>query len=351
MPDKNRATIPEIGNSDRKTIGGIPAMGSPNLAKLKGFLSEIPSPPIPDSLPAHLPAIFPTRDWIGGSNFWYSTRKLFGLDLNGQPKQTPFSFREYNDEVRFVSALNWSICQQRRPGVLPKYLADASFTAAWIQRVLFDFFGFQTNHRVREVREDNQLQEEEVALQAAEEAEEMEVEAAGVDENNLSFRPFGGADDIELNWTLGKLILFAFSSEPKEMASGVLLQVNANRKEAESLDEKARRMDEKAHDMKLRAKDFRRRAQRTEKAMAERAAEMAVGGITPRPSVGANQIQEDKEKEKKAADMANRWEDLADAARVKANTLRREADQAETNGVNGIEIAERWSTLRTSNAA
>jgi Golgi apyrase len=186
-----------------------PAKGSLNAAILTKILKNILSSTPIDNSPQRLKEVIQTRSFVGGSNFWYSAREVFGRD---SPKNSPFSFKEYEDEMRFVGQVRWEDYDIAEPDVREAFRATAYFTATWIHLVLFDFFGF------------------------------LGIDQTGVNEDKLLFRPYNGSDGDELSWTLGKVVLFALDSRPREMDAKVVRDVNAMRKQAESLKDEAHRM-------------------------------------------------------------------------------------------------------------
>ncbi|KZP28631.1 hypothetical protein FIBSPDRAFT_852347 [Athelia psychrophila] len=66
-------------------------------------------------LDENLVAALKARRFVGGANFWYSTREVFGrnIDLEGTPKTTVFSFEEYLAEVKSTTELAWPYLQLR----------------------------------------------------------------------------------------------------------------------------------------------------------------------------------------------------------------------------------------------
>ncbi|KAF7970922.1 hypothetical protein HWV62_22630 [Athelia sp. TMB] len=119
-----------------------------------------------------------TRRFVGGGNFWYSTRLVFGRNLDGTPKATTFSFREYLDEVQSTTNMSWTSLQLRLRNKYQDVMGNSWFVAEWVRCVLVE--GLQFNI------DDNQGHE-----------------------TQLSFRPFGGVGKADLTWTLGKAILYA----------------------------------------------------------------------------------------------------------------------------------------------
>ncbi|KAF7376830.1 Golgi apyrase [Mycena sanguinolenta] len=118
------------------------------------------------------------RRFVGGANFWYSTRAVFGKDIDGKPKRGLFSFNEYDAEVNRTTMLSWPLLKLR----LPKkedIMGTAWFVAVWVKCVLAEGFGFNL------------------------------VDQAVNSEHELSFRPYHGPEGEELTWTLGKAVQFA----------------------------------------------------------------------------------------------------------------------------------------------
>lgn len=135
--------------------------------------------------PSSLEPAIKAHKFIGGANFWYSTRTIFGLDKVGNPKTTAFSYVEFRKEVYQTLHIPWDEVQAKFPSDSYK-LGDAWIRAMWAERVLSVQFrlGF-TN-----------------------------AEAEDVDK--LTFRPFNGFEGADLTWTLGKLVHFITGNQPPE---------------------------------------------------------------------------------------------------------------------------------------
>ena len=313
-PGTSFLDIPENNSPHRQKIEDIPARGTLDFDELKAFLEDIPAQPQPPArLPEHLQAALQNRTFLGGSNFWYNTREVFGRDGNtGQPKQTPFTFTEYQAEVHFVSTLDWSICKKRREGVKEKFLADACFTAEWIQRVLFYFFRFQDDAQTR-------------------------------------FTPYNGNDGVELSWTLGKVILFALDSQPKEMDADVVRNVNEIRVRAMVRDDQARRMKVQAENAEVKWQQLQYTALTDNALIEARRAKIAARPNHPSADA-ADAVNFNIELAsgvvlEAAAAVQRTWADSHDQAvalKTQAQDLWDEANAAETDGVNAIPVVERW---------
>ncbi|KAF9459390.1 nucleoside phosphatase family-domain-containing protein [Collybia nuda] len=138
----------------------------------------------------------PNRSFVGGSSFWYNTRGVFGLDRNGKPKTSPFSFEEYEQEIQLNFKLAWPFAQTRRAGVKPKFIKGSGFTAAWIQHILFECFKFKRG------------------------------DTTVTHEDKLTFRPYNGSEGAELSWTLGKIVLHSVNGELKQMSGPRARELN-----------------------------------------------------------------------------------------------------------------------------
>lgn len=183
-PSKNNGR--GTGNSndvDPNTLKGIIAALGGTIQNPE-TIAPAPERPNPDIVGSS------NRSFVGGSNFWYSTRQIFGLDKNGRPKMTHFSFKEYNDEIRLHLSLNWESAKNRRPKVSEKFLEQVGFTAAWVQRALFAYFRF---------REDGPTVSR---------------------EDKLTFRPYNGSNGVELSWTLGRVVLYAMGDPKPQQMTG-----------------------------------------------------------------------------------------------------------------------------------
>ncbi|KAF7973307.1 hypothetical protein HWV62_13864 [Athelia sp. TMB] len=139
-------------------------------------------------LDKHLLDALKTRHFVGGANFWYSTRSVFGrnLDKDGTCKTTAFSFKKYQEEVEKTKKLDWLALQLRMRND-PEYVGRAWFVAEWVQIILqrgldFNFTGDEHQR-----------------------------------ETDLSFRPFGGIGKEELTWTLGAAVLYANGNNLHEL--------------------------------------------------------------------------------------------------------------------------------------
>ncbi|KDR73914.1 hypothetical protein GALMADRAFT_157751 [Galerina marginata CBS 339.88] len=121
-------------------------------------------------------AAIKAHDFIGGANFWYSTRTLFGVDDEGKPKTTDFSFAEFRLEVFTTLSVPWDRIHEKLRHANPVYLKDAWIKAMWANEVL-----------TRQFRLDD-----------------------GDPRNppRLEFKPFDGYVGMELTWTMGRLVHF-----------------------------------------------------------------------------------------------------------------------------------------------
>ncbi|KAF9459392.1 nucleoside phosphatase family-domain-containing protein [Collybia nuda] len=166
------------------------------------------------------------RSFVGGANFWYNTRQVFGLDGYGQAKTTPFSFGEYEDEVKLSYQLGWDLAKERRK-IKPSFLEVSGFNAAWVQHILFKCFGFKGN------------------------------DPTVTHEDKLTFRPYNGSNGVELSWTLGRVILFSVGdSKPQQMTGEQARTLGHLRSELERYKKMWLRFQERGHDMKLLYKQF-----------------------------------------------------------------------------------------------
>jgi hypothetical protein len=206
----------KMPNGDFKTIGG-----SADFNQVVDIIntSVKPDPFPPADTVGPNTTVVQNRSFVGGSNFWYSTRQVFGLDYNGQPKTTPFSFEEYNNEVKLSFQLKWRFAKERRPTVPPKFLEKSGFTAAWIQCVLFKCFGFRAN------------------------------DPTVTQDDMLSFRPYNGSDAVELSWTLGRLVLFAVGESPQQMTGAQARELNRLRGLAHEQEARYLRLGDAGFDM------------------------------------------------------------------------------------------------------
>lgn len=121
---------------------------------------------------------------MGGANFWYSTRGVFGRDINGDPKKAVFRFEEYAAEVHRTTMLTWPLLQLRLRHKSKDVMGKAWFVAEWVKCVLVEGFGFQFPDQAVKT------------------------------EDELSFRPYNGPNGAQLTWTLGKMVHFVTGNTP-----------------------------------------------------------------------------------------------------------------------------------------
>ncbi|KAJ7879068.1 nucleoside phosphatase family-domain-containing protein [Mycena olivaceomarginata] len=157
------------------------------------------------------------RCFVGGANFWYSTRALFGRDIDGAPKQGLFSFNEYDTEVNRTTMLSWPLLKLRLRNK-ENIMGTAWFVAAWVKCVLAEGFGFN------------------LADQAVN------------SEHELSFHPYNGPAGEELTWTLGKMVQVIAGN--KEIVQLSLDKITAKHKQVQIdvMEKKAARCQELAWD-------------------------------------------------------------------------------------------------------
>ncbi|KDR71492.1 hypothetical protein GALMADRAFT_271035 [Galerina marginata CBS 339.88] len=128
-------------------------------------------------LPYLFNAAVKAHDFIGGANFWYYTRTIFGLNYHGKPRETPFSFREFRLEIFRTLSFPWDTIKENFPSASRVYLEEAWIKAMWANVVMS-----------RNFRLDN--------------------DGDPTKEPRLTFRPFNGYEGMELSWTLGRLVQY-----------------------------------------------------------------------------------------------------------------------------------------------
>jgi hypothetical protein len=168
--------------------------------------------PLPRANRVLLQAIRKHR-FVGGASFWHTTRTLFGQDSNGKPKDAPFQYIEFKQEILDTVDLTWAILTGPRKDEKKhkeEFLERAWFSAQWIDCVLIDGFGLELANAgtadmlVGEV--DPYTRDEIVHLGRG-------------NDSGLSFQPYNGPKGAELSWTLGKAVLLATRNpEPRSMS-------------------------------------------------------------------------------------------------------------------------------------
>lgn len=138
--------------------------------------------PFKDAIKAH--------NFVGGANFWYSTRMLFGVDSKGNPMTTAFSFAEFRLQVTKTLAVRWADMGNVLPYAKPEYLEEAWIKAMWANEVLTRQFGLDNDGDPTKAP-------------------------------RLTFKPFDGFEGMELSWTMGRLVRFITGDYAPRKVAGV----------------------------------------------------------------------------------------------------------------------------------
>ena len=145
----------------------------------------------------HVPAIdFDVNHFIGVSEYWHTTHGVFGKG------DKAYDFATYQQKVKDFCGQDWEAIESKfnsRKKNDVKNAQEACFKASWLINVLHDGIG------VPRIGIEN-LPSANVSKGALESAKE----------NGFldSFKPVDKIDDIEVSWTLGKMVLYAAGQIP-----------------------------------------------------------------------------------------------------------------------------------------
>jgi Golgi nucleoside diphosphatase len=146
----------------------------------------------------HVPAIdFDVNHFIGVSEYWHTTHGVFG---NKDDKA--YDFAGYQQRVKDFCGQDWGQIEAKIEGRRPnnaKVAQEACFKAAWLINVLHEGIGVP-RIGLEEVHRAN------VSKGALEHAKQK----GFLD----PFKPVDKIDDIEVSWTLGKMVLYAAGQVP-----------------------------------------------------------------------------------------------------------------------------------------
>lgn len=143
----------------------------------------------------HVPAIdFNVNHFIGVSEYWHTTHGVFG------GKDNTYDLETYQQSVMDYCSRVWSdieadVLEKRKksPERKAEDARDACFKASWLINMLYDGIGIPR-----------------VGLEAPSVNSTFEP-VKGYEE---SFQPVNKIDDVELSWTLGKMVLYAAGQVP-----------------------------------------------------------------------------------------------------------------------------------------
>lgn len=145
----------------------------------------------------HVPAIdFDVNHFIGVSEYWHTTHGVFG----GKHDKA-YDFATYQQRVKDFCGLDWDRIQSKFEDEEneEKYAQEACFKASWLINVLHEGIG------IPRVGLESQPTAN-VSRGALEDAKEQ----GFLD----PFQPVDKIDDIEVSWTLGKMVLYAAGQIP-----------------------------------------------------------------------------------------------------------------------------------------
>lgn len=129
--------------------------------------------------------------FLAGAQFWYTTREIFGMDSEGEPKRTDYDYHEFRAEVKALAEMEWADIKLEMPTVAESYLSKALFLAAWITNVL-KAYGFLHDEKKEECEK----------------------------ASPVALEPFNGRrenGEDELTWTLGRILLHSVGCKPVEV--------------------------------------------------------------------------------------------------------------------------------------
>lgn len=151
---------------------------------------------------AHTPAIdFDVNHFVGVSEYWYTTHEIFGSDHDTKS----YDFGTYQQRVKEFCSQDWSAIEelvakkQWGKNVDEEKAMQTCFKASWLINVLHSGIGIPR-----------------VGNSAHNETEETEKSRGFLD----PFQPVDKIADVEVSWTLGKMVLYAASQISPPEGSG-----------------------------------------------------------------------------------------------------------------------------------
>jgi Golgi apyrase len=158
----------------------------------------------------HVPAIdFDINHFIGVSEFWHSTHEIFEMDH----LEKAFDFNTYQSRVEEFCSKDWSDIEegiedgQWGKKVDAQKAAESCFKASWIINMLhggigIPRIGIEASSSSMNSEADTPTKE---LIEGAEEAGFKDAPY---------FQAMNNVDDVEISWTLGKMVLYASSMVP-----------------------------------------------------------------------------------------------------------------------------------------
>jgi Golgi nucleoside diphosphatase len=145
----------------------------------------------------HVPAIdFDTNHFVGVSEYWHTTHGVFG------DKKDTFDLDMYQKSVKDYCTREWASIEHDLEGrsASPNRKAvdarQACFKASWLINMLYEGIGIPR-----------------IGLESGHGSNHTH--SADHDQEG-AFRPVNKIDDVELSWTLGKMVLYASGQVPAE---------------------------------------------------------------------------------------------------------------------------------------
>lgn len=152
----------------------------------------------------HVPAIdFDVNHFVGVSEYWHTTHGVFGK------KSKAYDLATYQNKVMEFCSRDWSEIEddlekrKKTPEEKAQDAQEACFKASWIINVLYDGIGIP-RVGLEGVGDPN--------VNTTQDAMEKAKEKGFVD----PFQPVDTIDNVELSWTLGKMVLYAAGQVPPE---------------------------------------------------------------------------------------------------------------------------------------
>lgn len=164
----------------------------------------------------HVPAIdFDINHFIGVSEFWHSTHEIFEMDKDDKA----FDFRTYQARVTDFCSQDWSKIvhgiedEQWGKKVDEQKAAESCFKASWIINMLHEGIGIP--------RIGIETSEAHASSEAHDTTKELleGAEEAGFSDSLPLFQALNKVEDVEISWTLGKMVLYASSMVPPSNAA------------------------------------------------------------------------------------------------------------------------------------
>jgi len=156
----------------------------------------------------HVPAIdFDVNHFIGISEFWHSTHEIFEMDHT----EKAFDFSTYQGRVTDFCSQEWSDIvdgigkQQWGKKVDAQKAAETCFKASWLINMLHDGIGIP--------RVGIEADTAHAEVEALDTTKEL-IEGAEETGFGAPFQALNDVDNVEISWTLGKIVLYASSMVP-----------------------------------------------------------------------------------------------------------------------------------------